>query len=60
MSNIEQPIPRRVYTGTEGQTDRPACGPLLSDCRQHHVATTGAPHGWNVYRCDRCGDEEWL
>lgn len=50
---------RRVWTGREGYTDRPAC-PNPSDCRQKNLGPTGGIHGWNVYCCEVCGDEEWL
>ena len=57
----DKPQPRLAYVGTEViGPPRPACGPLLSDCRQHHVACGSGPGGFNVYKCDRCGDEEWL
>lgn len=60
MSALAEALNRRVYTGREGQTDRPACGPLARDCLQQAAETTGGVHGWTVYRCVRCGDEEWL
>lgn len=52
---------RLAYSGVDVMgPPRPACGPLLSDCRQHHVVCAGRGSIFNVYRCDRCGDEEWL
>lgn len=54
------PAARFVFTSTEGLTNRPACGPKFSDCRQEHLGFQGGVHGWSVYRCPKCGDEEWL
>ena len=60
MSALEQAMNRRVRTGREGQTERPACGPLARDCLQQVVAIGAGVHAWTIYRCVRCGDEEWL
>lgn len=53
-------VVRRVYNCIEGQTDRPTCGPLAVNCCQCIQLGSGGLHGWTVYRCCRCGDEDWL
>ncbi len=60
MADLSEMAQRFVYTGTEGPTDRPACGPKPSDCRQQLIAIGSGVGGWNVYKCPKCGDEEWL
>lgn len=47
---------RFVWTGVEGRTGRYACGPKLSDCVQH----PNPGNAFVVWKCGRCGDEEWL
>lgn len=37
---------------------KPTCGPKLSDCIQFPVVFGNA--GFMVYRCKKCGSEEWL
>lgn len=39
--------------------EKRSCGPRASDCQQMHVAFCQAT-GVNVYRCEKCGSEEWL
>lgn len=38
----------------------PTCGPALSDCAQHLVGLGSGPGGLSVWRCAKCGSEEWL
>lgn len=50
--------PPRAYSGVTALQAKlgPRCGVLLSDCECHPI------HGsvFTVWRCKRCGDEEWL
>lgn len=37
---------------------KPKCPPGKCVCQ--HVAIGNGPAGFNVYKCAKCGDEEWL